>query len=86
MTFGTALSYLTGLRFVAPDLDLPALLGTALALHVCDAIMCRLFAHNNGYPKNLWTALGLVAGLWAVAVLIVLPRRNGESPPPRPLA
>jgi hypothetical protein len=38
--------------------------------------MCRLFASNNGYPKNLWTALGLVGGLWAVAVLIVLPRRG----------
>ena len=86
MTVATALSYLTGLHFVAPDLELPALLGTALALHTCDAIMCRLFAHNNGYPKNLWTALGLVAGLWAIAVLIVLPRRNGAPPPPRPLA
>ena len=85
MTLATALAYLTGLRFVAPDLELPALLGTALALHLCDAIMCRLFAHNNGYPKNLWTALGFVAGLWAVAVLILLPRRAGAPPAPRPL-
>ena len=86
MTLGTALSYLTGLHFVAPELELPALVGTALALHVCDAIMCRLFAHNNGYPKNLWTLFGLTAGLWAVAVLVLLPRRNGAPPPPRPLA
>ena len=86
MTLATALAYSSGLHFVAPDLAPPALLGTALALHVCDAIMCRLFAHNNGYPKNLWTVLGLLAGLWAVAGLIVLPRRNGTPPPPRPLA
>jgi len=86
MTLAVALSYLSGLRFVAPDLEPPALLGTALALHVCDALMCRLFAHNNGYPKNLWTLLGLVAGVWAVAVLILLPRRDGAAPPPRPLA
>jgi hypothetical protein len=86
MTLATALAYLSGLHFVAPDLAPPALLGTALALHVCDAIMCRLFAHNNGYPKNLWTVLGFLAGLWAVAVLIVLPRRDGTPPPPRPLA
>ena len=79
-----ALSYLSGLGFVAPGLALPALVGTALALHVCDAIMCRLFAHNNGYPKNLWTLLGLIAGLWAVALLVVLPRRAGP-PPPHPL-
>ncbi len=85
MTLALALAYLSGLRFVAPELDPPALLGTALALHLCDAIMCRLFAHNNGYPKNLWTVLGLLAGLWALAALIVLPRRDGPSPPSRPL-
>ena len=85
MTVATAISYLSGLGFVAPQLDPPALLGTALALHVCDAILCRLFAHNNGYPKNLWTLIGLVAGLWAVAVLIVLPRRDGAEAPSRPL-
>ena len=57
----------------------------ALALHVCDAILCRLFAHNNGYPKNLWTLLGFMAGLWAVAVLILLPRRGAPPAPPRAL-
>ena len=86
MTLLTLLGYWTGLALVAPGLDLPTLLGTALALHVCDAVMCRLFAVNNGYPKNLWTLLGLVAGLWAVAVLILLPRRDEAPSPPRPLA
>jgi hypothetical protein len=85
MTFATVVSYLSGLAFVAPDLPLPALLGTALGLHVCDAILCRLFAYNNGYPRNVWTALGLIAGLWAVAVLIVLPRRSGAGGAPRAL-
>ncbi|HSV06280.1 MAG TPA: hypothetical protein VLI07_07190 [Candidatus Binatus sp.] len=86
MTLTTFIAYLSGLRFVAPDLDGPAVLGTALALHVCEAIVCRLFAHNNGYPKNLWTLLGFIGGLWAVAVLILLPRRgDGERPSPRPL-
>lgn len=85
MTAATAISYLSGLGFVAPDLALSTLLGTALALHVCDAILCRLFAHNNGWPKNLWTLIGFVAGLWGVAVLIVLPRRHGAPDPSRPL-
>ena len=82
MTAAVFLSYWTALRFVAPDLDFGTLAGTAIVLHVCDAIMCRLFAHNNGYPKNLWTGLGLLAGLWAVAVLILLPRRDAAPPPP----
>ena len=81
----TAAAYLSGLGLVAPELAPPALLGTAHALHVCDAILCRLFAHNNGYPKNLWTLLGLSAGLWAVAVLILLPRRDGAPSSARPL-
>jgi len=82
MTFPLVIAYLSGLVFVAPDLPVPALLGTALALHVCDAILCRLFAHNNGYPKNLWTLAGFIAGLWAVAVLILLPRRGAPPAPP----
>jgi hypothetical protein len=80
MTLETFLAYWTGLAFVAPALPLGALLGTALGLHVCHAIMCRLFALNNGYPRNAWTVLGLIGGLWAVAVLILLPRRH-DAPP-----
>src|SRR5437870_3130558 len=77
MTLPPAVAYLSGLAFVAPDLPPPALFGTALALHVCDAILCRLFAHNNGYPKNLWTLFGFMAGLWAVAAVRLL--RRGED-------
>jgi hypothetical protein len=76
VTWDVVLGYYTGLRFLAPDLDPTTLVRTALVVHICDSIMCRLFAHNNGYPKNLWTVLGFVFGIWAVAVLIVLPRRK----------
>jgi hypothetical protein len=86
MTLATFLGYWTGLAFVAWPLPLPTLVGTGLALHVCHAIMCRLFALNNGYPRNAWTLLGLIGGVWAVAVLILLPRRDGALPsaPRRP--
>jgi len=82
MTLATLTAFTSGLVFVAPALESGTTLGTAAALLVCDAAVCRLFARNNGYPRNLWTALGLIGGLWAVAVLIVLPRRPGTSPPP----
>ena len=75
MSWDVALGYFTGLRVIAPDLDHVTLLRTVLLVHVCDSVMCRLFAHNNGYPKNLWTVLGFVFGVWAVALLILLPRR-----------
>jgi len=70
-------STVSGLRFVAPTLDAPTILGTGAVVQVCHGILCRIFAHNNGYPKNAWTALGLIGGLWAVGLLILLPRRGG---------
>jgi hypothetical protein len=76
------LGYFTGLHLLAPDLPFDALWRTALIVHTCDAVMCRLFAYNNGYPKNLWTLLGFVFGIWAVAVLLLLPRRAGANGPP----
>ena len=76
MTWDVFLGYFTGISLFASDLDPATLLRTILVVHTCDSIMCRLFAHNNGYPKNLWTVLGFVFGIWAVAVLIILPRRR----------
>src|SRR5262245_19981643 len=81
MTVAMLVAYLSGLWLVAPDLDRPTLYGTGLALHICYAAMCRLIAHNNGYPKTLWTALGLIGGLWSAAVPLLPPRR--ALPPPR---
>ncbi len=85
MTLATYLGYASGVALVAPALEPGTMLGTALTVHICHAIVCRLFAHNSGYPKNLWTALGAVAGLCAVAALILLPRRKPGPPPQRPL-
>ena len=48
MTLSTLLSYWSGLAFVGPELPGPTLVGTMLILHICDAIMCRLLAHNTG--------------------------------------
>lgn len=76
MSVATALSYWSGLAFVAPGLSPEAIVGTALVLHICDAVLCRLFARNSGYPRGLWTVLGFVGGIWAVAILILLPSRD----------
>jgi len=85
MMLVSALGWLSGLAFVAPDLPPTTLAGTALALNVCDAIFCRLLAANNGYSRNAWTVAGLIAGVWAAGVLILLPRRAATAAPSRPL-
>lgn len=79
MSWDVVLGYVTGLRLISPEIDAATLLRTTVVLHIIDAILCRLFAHNNGYAKNLWTALGFVFGLWAVAVVLVLPKRAGAA-------
>lgn len=77
MRLEAAIAWWTGLALATPALPLETLLGTGLALHLCDAVLCRVFARKNGYPPTLWTVIGLVGGLWAVAALILLPRRDG---------
>ncbi|MGH7802873.1 MAG: hypothetical protein ACREQJ_00870 [Candidatus Binatia bacterium] len=69
------LGYLSGLRLLEPNLPLSTLLPTMFVVNTCDAFMCRLFARNNGYPPNLWFAVGFVFGIWAVAALILVPKR-----------
>ena len=75
------LGTLSGLRFLDPNLPLATLVPTMVVVNALDAIMCRLFAHNNGYSaqaKNVWTVLGFAFGIWAMAVLIVLPKRGAR--------
>ncbi len=81
MWWAVILSYMTGFRWINPSLDPATLVRTVLIVHACDAVLCRLFAHNNGHSKNRWTALGLIFGLWAVALLLVLPKRADPTPP-----
>lgn len=76
MTWDVLLGYASGLRLFAPDIDPATLLRTLLVINTCQAVMCRLFAHNNGYSKNFWTVAGFLTGIWAVVVLILLPARR----------
>ena len=75
-TLQIALGYLTGLHFVAATpLDWPTLLGTAALVNICDGIVCRIVARNNGYPPRLWLGLGFVFGIWAIIALMLAPKR-----------
>jgi ABC-type transport system involved in cytochrome c biogenesis permease subunit len=81
MTWTQIISYGSGLAFVAPDLDKGTLLGTTLVVNLCNAFMCRVIGRNNGHRPWLWFGLGLTGGVWAVAVLSVLPRRVSSGSP-----
>jgi len=75
VSWDVVVGYLSGLRLIDPNLAGETLLRTLVVVHACDAVMCRLLAHNNGHQKNLWTVLGFCFGIWALTVLMVLPKR-----------
>lgn len=72
------IGYFTGLYLVGENFTLPSLLVTAFVVHVMDGIMCRIFARNNGYPKNLWTTLGFCFGVWAIMALLLSPKKREQ--------
>ncbi len=85
MTFASALAYWSGLAFVGPPLPPETVVGTTVALHICDAIVCRLIASNRGRSTGGWTVAGFIGGIWVVLALLVLPAPAEPEPPPRRL-
>jgi hypothetical protein len=77
--FYSAVSYLSGLYFIKPDIDPSTLIRTVSIIHILDAIVCRLIASHSGHNKNLWTVAGLVLGIWALGSLFLFAgRRRGK--------
>jgi hypothetical protein len=70
------LGYFTGLGFLGQEFSRSTMIGTALFVHFLDGILCRLFASNSGYSKNLWTVIGCLLGVWAIVILVLLPKRE----------
>jgi hypothetical protein len=65
------LGTLSGLRFVAPTLRPEVTIVTALAMHVTEAMICRIFALQSGRDGRAWTIAGLLGGVVTTAVLLV---------------
>lgn len=77
------LSTLSGLRFVAPGLEPGTVIVTSLAMHVTYAVICRIFAVQNGRDGFAWTIAGLLGGALAtVALLIANEWRGSQAAPP----
>ena len=74
MHWTQALSAFYGLQWIAPDLDPWTTVRTLLLINTCNAVMCRVFARNDGRKQNGWTAVGFALGIWAVALLMILPK------------
>lgn len=76
MDFYRLLGYFSGLLFVKPEMDVSALWRTAALVHFLDAILCCVIAKYSGRSKKLWTVAGAICGIWALAVIFLLPEKN----------
>jgi hypothetical protein len=70
------LGALSGLRFVAPDLEPAVIVATALAMHVTYGVVCRVFAAQRGRAGTRWGVAGVIGGILTLTVLLVLMERG----------
>lgn len=77
VTFACILGTLSGLRFVAPELDAPVTIATSVAMHVTYAGICRFFAAQQGRSGTAWGVAGLFGGTVTLVALLVLIGRQG---------
>ncbi len=66
------LGYFTGLRFLDETIALPTLVGTTLFIHFLDGIACGLMAKRNRRSLFPWVVSGLLFGIWALILLLLL--------------
>jgi len=78
MSLQTIVAYLSGLYFIRADLDAATLFRTTAVVHLLDAILCGLIAGQSGRNKKIWTAAGLLFGIWALATIFVLPAKKNN--------
>jgi len=69
----------SGLAFVAPNLDPLVMLATSIAVQITHAIVCRVFAGQSGRNGPRWMLAGLLGGVGAVAVLLYLTERQDRA-------
>jgi hypothetical protein len=82
MDWSTIWGAVSLISFIRPELEGTVLVRTVLIVHICDAVVCRLIAANSGRDKRLWTIGGLVLGIWALGVLLFLPKRKAQTRAP----
>lgn len=81
MDFYRLLGYFSGLFFIKPEMDPTALWRTAAFVHFLDAILCCVIAKYSGRSKKLWAMAGAICGIWALAVIFLLPEKSDLKNP-----
>jgi hypothetical protein len=72
------LGSISGLWFVAPELEPSVEIGTSIAMLITYAVICRVLAAQQGRDANRWGIAGLLGGVVTTAVLLALIPRGQE--------
>jgi hypothetical protein len=72
VTLASILGTLSGLRFVAPELEPPVMVATSIAMHIVYGVICRVFAAQVGRNGLRWGVAGLLGGILPLAALVLL--------------
>ncbi len=78
LTLAALLGALSGLHFVAPELDPATTIVTGMAMQVTHALICRFFAAQRGRSGLRWGVAGLLGGILTTTVLLVAMERESN--------
>jgi hypothetical protein len=72
------LGTVSGLRFVAPELEAPVMAGTSIGMLITYAVICRVFAAQTGRAGTPWLIAGFLGGFFAVGALLIVSEISGR--------
>ncbi len=81
-TLARVVSIASGFALMGYQLPPATLLGTSIAVDLALAPLTAVIAGRRGRSKRIWTVVGLVFGMWALAAVLLL--RPIRSPRPAP--
>lgn len=82
-TLATVLGFASGFALMGYHETTANLIATSLAIDATLAPLTAVIARRRGQSASLWTVLGFVFGMWALAAIFIISYRRAEpSHPP----
>lgn len=81
-TAATILSMTSGFALMGYRLPPATILATSIVVDLALAPLTAVIASRRGRSALGWTIAGLTLGMWALAVVLILPAANRSPEPP----
>jgi hypothetical protein len=81
-TAATILSVTSGFALLGYRLPPATILATSIVVDLALAPLTAIIASRRGRSTLAWTIAGLTLGMWALAVVLMLPASNRSHEPP----